>query len=84
MTASAKREKLHAFIDTADDQQVKIFYNKIAGHIIGNPETSDSVIKMQKLEVMKQATNDPLFLADMQEISEDFDIRKEDGSFQKN
>jgi hypothetical protein len=72
MTTAAKKKKLHAFIDTADDHQIKAFYNKIAGHIIGNIETSNSVIKMQKLEVIKQATNDPLFLADMQKISEDF------------
>jgi hypothetical protein len=76
MTTADKREKLHAFIDTADDQRVKAFYNKIAAHIIDNSETSDSVIKMQKLEVMNQASNDPLLLADLKEVMDDFDAIK--------
>jgi hypothetical protein len=30
-------------------------------------------IKSQKIEMMKMASNDPLFLADIKEIQEDFD-----------
>ncbi|MFI5137455.1 MAG: hypothetical protein ACHQIM_06485 [Sphingobacteriales bacterium] len=72
MTTAYKREKLHDFIDTADDQQVKAFYNKIEGYISDKPEASDSLIKMEKLYVMKQASSDPLFLADLKEINDDF------------
>ena len=30
-------------------------------------------VRSQKLEALKQASNDPLFLADIKEIKEDFD-----------
>jgi len=73
MTVAAKRKKLHDFIDTGDDQEVIALYNKIAGYIIGEPDASDSLIKIKKLEAMKQASHDPLLLADLKEVSDSFD-----------
>ena len=73
MTTATKREKLHVFIDTADDQQIKAFYNKIGDYITGKSGAADSSIKMEKLEALKRASTDPLFLADLKEISDDFD-----------
>ncbi len=73
MTTAAKKKKLHDFINTADDQQITAFYNKIEGLIPINSIASKSQIKMEKLEVIKQAQNDPLFLADMKEIWDDFE-----------
>lgn len=78
MTIAAKRKKLHDFIDTGDDQQVVALYNKIVGYIIGKSDASDSLIKMEKSEVMKQALNDPLLLADLKEVSDDFDPWEDD------
>jgi len=60
MTVAAKREKLHDFIDTGDDEQVVALYRKIQDCITGQRNASDSLIKMEKLEAMKQASNDPL------------------------
>jgi hypothetical protein len=76
MNTAAKKKKLHDFIDTADDQQIIAFYNKIEGVITINSIASDSLIKIEKLELMKQASNDPLFLADMKEVMDDFDAIK--------
>lgn len=74
MTTAAKREKLHDFVDSADDLQVKAIYDKIEDYITG--KLSDSIIKMKKMDVMKQALNDSSFLADRKEIKDDFDVIK--------
>lgn len=72
MTIATKRKKLHDFVDSADDQQVKAMYNKIEGYITGKSDAADISIAMKKRDVMKQASKDPLFLADLREINDDF------------
>lgn len=76
MTTAAKKKKMRDFIDTADDQQVTAFYNKIEGLIPGNSMASGSQYKMEKSDLMKQASDDPLFLADMKEVMDDFNAIK--------
>ncbi|HWZ15350.1 MAG TPA: hypothetical protein VNW95_08950 [Mucilaginibacter sp.] len=49
MTTAAKREKLHDFVDSADDLQVKAIYDKIEDYITG--KSSDSIIKIKKMDV---------------------------------
>ena len=76
MTTETKRKKLHEFIDAADEQQVVSFYKKIESFIIVNSAVSDSLTKIEKVDLMKQASNDPLFLADMKTIGDDFNVIK--------
>lgn len=49
MTTAAIKEKLHAFVDSADDQQVKVIYDKIEDYI--TRKSSDSIIKIKKMDV---------------------------------
>ncbi|MDB5130432.1 MAG: hypothetical protein JWR02_181 [Mucilaginibacter sp.] len=74
MKTAAKREKLHDFVDSAYDLQVKAIYGKIEDYI--TRKSSDSIIKMKKMDVMKQALNHPLFLAERKEVKDDFDAIK--------
>jgi len=70
MTTATKRKKLHELIDTVNDSQVKEIYSFAEREIIHYE--ADSLSKLQKIEIMKQASTDPLFLDDMNEILEDF------------
>jgi len=79
MTVTAKKKKLHDFINAADDHQIIAFYNKVEGFISGDVTIACSLSKMEKLKIMKQAPNDPLLLADMKEISDDFDHWNDEG-----
>jgi hypothetical protein len=73
MTTAVIRKKLHGFIDTANDKKVKeIYYTMIEDEIIEKSKSDTVLSKAEKIELMKQASNDPLFLADIKEISEDF------------
>jgi len=73
MTTAVIRKKLHGFIDTANDKKVKeIYYTMIEDEIIEKSKSDTVLSKAKKIELMKQASNDPLFLADIKEISEDF------------
>jgi hypothetical protein len=72
MTTAAIREKLHDFVNTADDKKVEAIYTFVNGEINDELKTSKSLSQMEKIKAMKEASNDPLFLADMKEISEDF------------
>jgi hypothetical protein len=74
MTTAVKRKKLHNFIDTADDKKIKAIYNMIEEEIVEKSEVNNSVSKISKMDIMKQASSDPLFLADLKEIREDFAI----------
>jgi hypothetical protein len=74
MTTAVKRKKLHNFIDTADDKKIKAIYNMIEEEIVEKSEANNSVSKISKMDIMKQASSDPLFLADLKEIREDFAI----------
>lgn len=47
--------------DFADIKQVTVYVN------------DDVDIRSQKLEILKMASTDPLFLADVKEVKEDFD-----------
>lgn len=67
MTVTAIREKLHDLIDTVSDHQVKEIYSFAEREIIDREAD-----KRRKIELMKQASSDPLFLADMKEINDDF------------
>jgi hypothetical protein len=70
MTTATKRKKLHELIDTVNDSQVKEIYNFAEREIIDS--RVGGLSKQEKIELMKQASSDPLFLADMNEILEDF------------
>jgi hypothetical protein len=72
MTTADKREKLHNLIDNADDEQLMAMYKKIEVYLLEKSNDTESSTKMDKMEVMKQAANDPLFLADMKEVMDDF------------
>jgi hypothetical protein len=71
MTIAAIREKLHDFVNTADDKNVKAIYTAVEELT----EKSNSWVDkadIKKIEIMKQAAIDPLFLADLKEIQDDF------------
>jgi hypothetical protein len=71
MTIAAIREKLHDFVNTADDKNVKAIYTVVEELT----EKSNSWVDkagIKKIEMMKQAAIDPLFLADLKEIQDDF------------
>jgi hypothetical protein len=70
MTTATKRKKLHELIDTVNDSLVKEIYSFAEREIIDCGV--DSLSKREKIELMKQASVDPLFLADMKEINDDF------------
>jgi pyoverdine/dityrosine biosynthesis protein Dit1 len=72
MTIATKRKKLHELIDTVNDSQVKEIYSFAEREIMDYG--ADSLSKQEKIELMKQASYDPLFLADMKEIDNDFGI----------
>ena len=74
MTTADKRKILHDFVDSANDQKVKAIYSKIETYIIGNSEGAEPLSKTEKVAAMKHASSDPLFLADMKEVNNDFDI----------
>jgi hypothetical protein len=75
MTTATIRKKLHGFIDTANDKKVKeIYYTIVEDEVIGKSKNDAVLSKAEKIELMKQAANDHLFLADMKEISDDFSI----------
>jgi hypothetical protein len=74
MTTAVIRKKLHSFIDTADDKKVKEFYTIVENEIVEISKNDGFLSKAQKIELIKQASSDPLFLADMKEISEDFSV----------
>jgi hypothetical protein len=69
MTVAAIRKKLHNLIDTANEGKLKEFYSYAEREIID--QEGDNYGRGKKVE-MKQASADPLFLADVREISEDF------------
>jgi len=69
MTVTAIREKLHDLIDTVSDRQVKEIYSFAEREI-----TDREADKRRKIELMKQAASDPMFLADMKEINDDFGV----------
>ena len=71
MTSTIIREKLHNFIDTADDKKVEAFFSFIEGELTEQAQTS-SLATQKKMDIMKEASKDPLFLADLNEISDDF------------
>jgi len=72
MTTAVKRKKLRGFIDTADDQIVEEIYSMVEKDISVKLKAPDGLSRAEKIELMKQASNDPLFLADMKEVNEDF------------
>jgi hypothetical protein len=74
MTTTAIRKKLHNFINTADDKQVKAVYSIFENEITGKSKSNNPLTQKQKLDVIKKASTDPLFLADLKEISDDFAI----------
>ena len=71
MTSTIIREKLHNFIDTADDKKVEAFFSFIEGELTEQSQTS-SLATQKKMDIMKEASKDPLFFADLNEISDDF------------
>jgi hypothetical protein len=73
MTTATKRKKLHGFVDIADDSQLKAIYEKFEDYFTGKSNLTDSLNKIKKMDAMKQASNDPLFLSDLKEIKDDFD-----------
>lgn len=74
MTTAVIRKKLHNFIDTADDKKVKAIYNMVEDEITEKSEGTGALSKTNKIDIMKGASSDPLFLADLKEISKDFAI----------
>jgi hypothetical protein len=74
MTIIEKKEKLHEFINTADDKKIDAIYTLFEDYIEEQLETSGSLLAMSKMNLMKQASSDPLFLADVKEVSDDFDF----------
>jgi hypothetical protein len=72
MTTAVKRKKLHGFIDTADDRKVEEIYTMVEKDMPIKLKEPNALSRAEKIELMKQASNDPLFLADMNEINEDF------------
>jgi hypothetical protein len=70
MTVAAIRKKLHNLIDTANEGKLKEFYSYAEREIIDHE--GDNYGRGKKVDLMKQASADPLFLADVREISEDF------------
>lgn len=72
MTTAAIREKLHNLINTADDKHVKAVYSIFEEEIAGKLAMEGTSSKEDNIKLMKQASSDPLFLADLKEINEDF------------
>ncbi len=68
MTIAAIREKLHEYINVAEDKKVKAIYTMVEDEI-----THDQSVTIEKILFLKQAATDPLFLADLKEIKSDFD-----------
>jgi hypothetical protein len=69
MTTATKREKLSQYIKIADDKKVEELYT-IAGDGIAAVK---HLSKAEKVALIKQAASDPLFLADLKEIRNDFE-----------
>ncbi len=74
MTTAVKRKQLHTFIDTADDKKIKAIYSMIEDEMSVKSEADNPLSKTSKMDVMKQASSDPIFLADSKEIRDDFAI----------
>ena len=76
MTTATIRKKLHDYINIADDKKVKAIYTIVEDEMeSGNGIISEEArLKTKKIELMKQASSDPLFLADLKEIRDDFDV----------
>ncbi len=70
MTIAAIREKLHDYINIADDKKVEAIYIMVEDELAEKTGPGEVIIK--KANVMKQAASDPLFLADLREIQDDF------------
>jgi len=74
MTTATKRKKLQDIINAADDKKVDAIYTIIEDEFAKDLSTTASMYRNDKLELMKQASTDPLFLADLNEIRADFDF----------
>jgi len=75
MTTATIRKKLHDYINIADDKKVEAIYT-IVEDDLENGTVKGAVKKLSKTEkiiFIKQASFDPLFLADLKEIKDDFD-----------
>jgi len=72
MTTATIRKKLHDFINTADDKHVKAVYSIVEKEVARELSDDNASSKNNKIKLMKQASSDPLFLADLKEINEDF------------
>jgi hypothetical protein len=71
------RERLHGYIDFADDKKINAIYTMVEDEIVEERSTLESkrnapLSKTEKIILMQDASRDLLFLADVKEISEDF------------
>ena len=67
MTMDYKRKKLHDWIDLAEDKQIDRMFS------FAEDLHSNDLNKTKKIALTQEASSDPLFLADIKEIGEDFD-----------
>jgi hypothetical protein len=74
MTTATKRKKLQDVINAADDKKVEAIYTMVEEKATKDLTTHMSVDRKAKFELMKQASTDPLFLADLEEIKADFEF----------
>lgn len=65
---------MHNLIDTADDKKVEAIYTMVKVEIAEESGANSSLSKKKKIDFMKQASSDPLFLTDLSEIRDDFDF----------
>lgn len=72
MTTAAIRKKLHNFIDCADDKKLSEFYALVDE--TGTSNLNYVTSKQSKMDLMKQAASDPMFLADVNDITGDFNF----------
>jgi len=70
MTTATISKKLHDYINVADDKKVETMYTIMQEGLTWNEVKHLS--KSKKADLMKQASNDLLFLADLKGISDDF------------
>jgi hypothetical protein len=68
MTTAVIREKLHQYIDIADEKKLEAIYTMM------DELEHDQFLKTDKMVLMQQAASDKLFLADLKEVKDDFNI----------